>query len=224
MEEDKELELMMATPDNLQGEALVDFEQRRLDGLLSKRQEVESRVFVVKRNRIPMFIEFMKLKSGRTFGEQALLAKSSEPMLRAATIRCSEDCHFAVMSKESFQNILKSKIQKTKLEQMAVLQNLPFFRVWTKNQLLKVVNFIIEPKNFVKNQVVFREGDPADTIFIVQAGDFEASRRYQPQVDYSKLKQEEVKAGRPSDAGTQVIIDRQVRSVETFKLVLMGPG
>lgn len=214
----------MITPDNLQGEALLDFEKRRLDGLLQKRQEVESRVFVVKRNRIPMFIEFMKLRSGRTFGEQALLAKSSEPMLRAATIRCTEDCHFAVMSKESFQNILKSKIQKTKLEQMAVLQNLPFFLVWTKTQLLKIVNFIIEPKNFVKNQLVFREGDPADTIFIVQSGDYEASRRYQPQTDYSKLRQEEIKPGRPSDAGTQVIIDRQIRSVETFKLVLMGPG
>jgi hypothetical protein len=50
---------------------------------------------------------------------------------------------------------------------MGVLQNLPFFRVWTKTQLLKIVNFIIEPKNFIKNQLVYREGDPADTIFIV---------------------------------------------------------
>jgi len=87
-----------------------------------------------------------------------------------------------------------------------------------------VVNFIIEPRNYVKNQIVYREGDEADTIFIVQVGDFEASRKYQPQVDYSKMRQEEIKPGRPSDAGTHVIIDRQVRSVETFKLALMGPG
>ncbi len=157
----------MATPANLQGEALLEFEIRRLDTLLQKKQEIDSHVIVVKRNKIPMFIEFLKLQSGKTFGEQALLVKNNEPMLRAATIKCTNDCHFAVMSKESFQNILKNKIQKTKLEQMGVLQNLPFFRVWTKTQLLKIVNFIIEPKNFIKNQLVYREGDPADTIFIV---------------------------------------------------------
>jgi len=36
------------------------------------------------------------------------------------------------MAKEDFQNILKNKIRKSKLDQMEVLQSLPFFRVWTK--------------------------------------------------------------------------------------------
>lgn len=48
-----------------------------------------------------MYIEFCKLKVGHSFGEQALL-KNNEPMLRAATIKCTKDCHFAVMSKEDF--------------------------------------------------------------------------------------------------------------------------
>lgn len=72
-------------------------------------------------------------------------------MLRGATIQCTQTVHLAVMSKEDFQNILKNKVKKSKLEQMDVLQNLPFFRVWTKTQLLKIVNFILEPKTFIKN-------------------------------------------------------------------------
>jgi hypothetical protein len=77
--------------------------------------------------------------------------KNNEPMLRGATIQCTQTVHLAVMSKEDFQNILKNKVKKSKLEQMDVLQNLPFFRVWTKTQLLKIVNFILEPKTFIKN-------------------------------------------------------------------------
>ena len=78
-----------------------------------------------------MFVEFSRLQGGTSFGEQALL-KNNEPMLRAATIKCTRDCHFAVMSKEDFHNILKNKFQKSKLDQIDVLQSLPFFRVWTK--------------------------------------------------------------------------------------------
>lgn len=107
----------MLTPENLEGETLVDFERRRLEDLLQKKQDIESHCFVIKRNpkNIAMFIEYSRLQPGKTFGEQALL-KNNEPMLRAATIKCTKDCHFAVMNKESFQNILKNKIQKTKLE------------------------------------------------------------------------------------------------------------
>jgi CRP-like cAMP-binding protein len=51
---------------------------------------------------------------------------------------------------------------------MEVLQSLPFFRVWTKNQLLKLVNFIIEPKSYAKNQIVYSEGDRAENIYIIR--------------------------------------------------------
>lgn len=82
---------------------------------------------------------------------------------------------------------------------MDVLQNLPFFRVWTKTQLLKIVNFIIEPKNYVRNQVVYREGDSSDTIYIVQNGDFEVSRKYQRLKDYSMNPKNTNMKKKPSD-------------------------
>jgi CRP-like cAMP-binding protein len=95
--------------------------------------QLKDKIFVIRKNvkTVPMFIEYCKLEPGKAFGEQALL-KNNEPALRAATIRCTKDCYFAVMAKEDFQNILKNKIRKSKLDQMEVLQSLPFFRVWTK--------------------------------------------------------------------------------------------
>ncbi len=67
-----------------------------------------------KPSKVPLFIEVIRLTSGKAFGEQALL-KTNEPMLRAATIKCTKDSHFAVMDKEDFQNILKNKVKKSKL-------------------------------------------------------------------------------------------------------------
>jgi CRP-like cAMP-binding protein len=159
---------------------MLDFERKRLEELQSQLKHVsESRYLIVKKpgKNVPMFIEVVRIGAGKTFGEQALL-KNNEPMVRAATIKTTKDCHFAVMSKDDFQNILKGKIKKSKLEQMDVLQHHPFFRVWTKTQLLKLVNFIIEPKQFIRNQVVYREGDRAENIYIIRSGDFEVSRRY----------------------------------------------
>jgi len=94
---------------------------------------MRDKIFVIRKNdkTVPMFIEVCKLEPGKAFGEQALL-KNNEPALRAATIKCTKDSTFAVMAKEDFQNILKNKIRKSKLDQMEVLQSLPFFRVWTK--------------------------------------------------------------------------------------------
>ena len=44
-------------------------------------------------------------KSGDSFGELALL--DNKP--RAASIRCIENCHFAVLEKSNFQEILSMK-------------------------------------------------------------------------------------------------------------------
>ena len=51
---------------------------------------------------IPLFIEVLILRSGKAFGELALI--KNKP--RAATILCLTECHFAVMSKANNEKIL----------------------------------------------------------------------------------------------------------------------
>jgi CRP-like cAMP-binding protein len=49
-----------------------------------------------------LFIEVVSLRTGKSFGELALI--KNKP--RAATIKCSEDCHFAVMQKADYNKVL----------------------------------------------------------------------------------------------------------------------
>jgi CRP-like cAMP-binding protein len=97
---------------------MLEYERKRLDEMQGRLKQMgESRYVIVKKTGkvVPMFIDVVKLGGGKTFGEQALL-KNNEPMLRAATIKTTKDCHFAVMSKEDFQNILKNKVKKSRLD------------------------------------------------------------------------------------------------------------
>ena len=59
--------------------------------------------------QIPEFIELQKLGSGKSFGEKALITNS----LRAATVICSKNCHFAVMSKNDYDKVLRKIELKT---------------------------------------------------------------------------------------------------------------
>ena len=43
-------------------------------------------------------LDVVQLKTGKSFGELALI--KNKP--RAATIKCNEDCHFAIMSKSDY--------------------------------------------------------------------------------------------------------------------------
>ncbi len=56
-----------------------------------------------KKEDVPLFIEVTTLKSGKSFGELALI--KNKP--RAATIICQEVCHFAVISKADYTKVLK---------------------------------------------------------------------------------------------------------------------
>lgn len=96
---------------------LHEKETQRMQWLQRLHTQLKDKIFVIRKNdkTVPMFIEYCKLEPGKAFGEQALL-KNNEPALRAATIRCTKECYFAVMANEDFQNILKNKIRKSKLD------------------------------------------------------------------------------------------------------------
>jgi hypothetical protein len=57
--------------------------------------------------------------------------------------------------------------------------------VWSKAQLVKIFNFILEPKTFIKNQIVFQEGNVSNQIYIIRQGEFEVQKKYLPYDDYT---------------------------------------
>jgi CRP-like cAMP-binding protein len=102
--------------------------------------------------KIENMIEFIALDDGKAFGEAALINNAP----RGATILCKADCHFAVINKESFNNILLAIEQKTQNKYVNFLNSLKMFNGWTLKKLEKLLHAIEKIKT-EKNQHVIVE-------------------------------------------------------------------
>jgi CRP-like cAMP-binding protein len=71
---------------------------------------------------------------GKSFGDLALI--NNKP--RAATIKCLTDCHFAVISKNVYERILKKIEVKNQNKLVDFFQHLPFFEGWSRTALAKL--------------------------------------------------------------------------------------
>ena len=92
-----------------------------------------------------------------------------------ASIKCLEDTHFAVLSKNDF-NIVLGQIEKKKLnEKIQFLKNIPFFSQLTKTSLSKLT-YQFKEVSMIKNQTLYKEGDPAENFYIIKNGQFEVTK------------------------------------------------
>ncbi len=78
--------------------------------------------------------ELAFLKTGDYFGEVSLI----ENKTRMASIRCVEDCHFAILSKDDFNRALGAIEKRKYNERIQFLQSLPYFDKLTKNSVGKL--------------------------------------------------------------------------------------
>jgi len=111
------------------------------------------------------------IHKGSWFGELALI----EDKPRAASIICNEPCYFGVLSKEVFINILKVQEQEKQKERIAFFRSIPYFSKWTGITLSKFW-YNSEENNYIRNQVVFKEGKKWDKIYIIKTGEFELTK------------------------------------------------
>lgn len=117
------------------------------------------------------YIEINVLGAGKSFGDYALLG--SKP--RMATIKCLEETHFAVLSKDDF-NIVLGQIERKKFnEKIQFLRSLPFFCALTKTSIGKLT-YQFKEISLIKHQYLYREGDPANFVYIVKSGKFEVTK------------------------------------------------
>eukprot|EP00347_Sterkiella_histriomuscorum_P023519 403334331 len=116
--------------------------------------------------------EVAKLSEGKTFGELALIVHKP----RMATIKCEVNTHFAVLDKYDFQKCL-GKLEKKQMNKMIdFLKNIQCFKSWTRNSVGKFSYFLTKQK-FKRGQIVYRENQLADKVFIVKKGEFELQRK-----------------------------------------------
>jgi CRP-like cAMP-binding protein len=116
--------------------------------------------------------EVLRLESGASFGELAL--EQNKP--RSASIKCIEDCHLAVLDKADYKKILLNFVKEKQMELVDFLQSLPLFSKCTKETIRKLTFFFKERICF-KNHIIYREGDPAEFVYIIRTGEFKFFKR-----------------------------------------------
>lgn len=98
--------------------------------IVEKENEIKAREEVLK--NIPDFTELLKMGSGKSFGEKALISES----VRAATIVCTKNCYFAVMLKADYEKVLKKIELKSQHKMITFLKCIPYIRNWTDRSLI----------------------------------------------------------------------------------------
>lgn len=111
--------------------------------------------------------EVKTLGAGASFGELALL--DNRP--RAATIKCREDCEFAILDKQHFNEILKEKEQKKLYENVDFLFNMRVFH-GLSFAALKSLFYHTNEMKIIRKQIIYRKGDDANSIYIIREGEF----------------------------------------------------
>jgi cGMP-dependent protein kinase 2 len=105
---------------------------------------------------------------GDSFGELALLKKQP----RAATVQCSTDCHFAVLTKADFDRII-GKVKELLLNRKVdFLLSVSLFGNWTKGSMLKA-SYYFHERSYRRKQVVFAIGDESSEFYFVKEGEFQ---------------------------------------------------
>ena len=71
---------------------------------------------------------------------------------------CTTNCYFAVIQKAAYKEVIEKIETKNKERAIAFLNELPFFRRWSKSALSKLL-YATERLTFARHQSVIREGD-----------------------------------------------------------------
>ena len=117
--------------------------------------------------------ELFRKGDGYCFGEWALIYK--EP--RSASIYTLEDCVFFTLDEVHFRNsFLKSVNNSEYNKKKFALQNFLPFGMMDERQLSIYKNII--PITCNRNQIIFKEGDTSDSIYLIYLGTFTLEKRY----------------------------------------------
>lgn len=126
----------------------------------------------VNKNYETSMVTVAQLTTGMSFGELALIKDQA----RAASILCNTNCHFAVLCKEDYMNII-GKIQARKLDDfIEFLHNIPMLKNWTKKNL-EVLTYHFKTVSYKRKQVVFQCNSTPQFVYIVKNGEFEIMKK-----------------------------------------------
>lgn len=119
-------------------------------------------------------IEVAKIPAGGSFGELSLIEAQLKP--RAASIICKEDCHFAVLDKKPYQQILGLSEKKKINIQVDFLIGLPIFSSWPRHSLKPMI-YLFKQRTHNKGYVIYKEGDSDTNIYAIRSGEVKFTKK-----------------------------------------------
>ena len=139
--------------------------------------------------RYPSFFMMRKMNDGESFGEIALrqnvprffnlnylnrFKNNYFEFIRTATILADIDAHFAILTRDSYQNILKIYDDQMINNKIDFLIGIPVFKGWSTASMEQLYKqFRIE--TFRKNKVFYKEVDPSSFLYFIQTGEVEVN-------------------------------------------------
>lgn len=153
----------------------------------SRRTSVLSAVFLRRMNRSKIFVpsefplhpqdesKFIKvadLGPGRGFGELALL----KGMVRNASVKCITPTTLLSLSREDFTKLLGNLEEKRLNEKVAFLSHVQCFKNLSKGAMFKL-SYYFTLRSIKRGEVVYREGDEAEKVYVILSGEFQFSKK-----------------------------------------------
>jgi cAMP-dependent protein kinase regulator len=109
---------------------------------------------------------------GDSFGELALLYNTP----RAASIKCTQSGVLWALDRSTFRVILMSQKQSQDHTMLEFLRQIPLFASLTAEQLVRVAS-VVNVLKFQGGEHVVRQGDHADSIYLIMEGSVVVMRR-----------------------------------------------
>jgi len=157
-----------------------------------------------------------ELPQGAAFGELAIMDNILKP--RSATITCKEDCHFLVLDRDIYKQVLGDDEKRELEATIDFLRLNPLFKVWSSYTLRSWVALFRRKEVYQRNAIIYREGDRADDIYLIRSGQVLSTKAI------TMKQRQEGDESLVLDDEDQVIAVARSSKIKTKEIALFGPG
>lgn len=97
--------------------------------------------------------------------------------VRTATVIANKDSHLAVLTRESFQNILSAHYDKLINENLEFLKSLPLFKNWSMAAMEQLYHQF-QITEYRKNDIIYKENEPSKNFYFIKIGEVEVKNMF----------------------------------------------
>lgn len=119
------------------------------------------------------FVDIARLSAGMAFGNRALL---DEGHTCEATMKTLTKTHLITLKNSDFIKYQNAMDHKRRMELINFIRKIDLFAKLTNVTLIKF-SMHLKPKSCFKDFFLFKEGQPANAIFIIKSGEFLVTRK-----------------------------------------------